>query len=84
MGMNELMEYSNYSPKTLVYVCDNKLLEECKKIPNIQGRALLVNNLVRSYGLLSDMQIKPPVLATEDDLVSFHSRDYINFLQKMK
>ncbi|KAJ9576402.1 hypothetical protein L9F63_006758 [Diploptera punctata] len=77
------MDCSEYSAKTVVYVYNNQLLKECEKIPNIYGRAYLVHNLIKSYGLLSDMQIKPPVPATEDDLTSFHSRDYIHFLQKM-
>ncbi|PSN47474.1 Histone deacetylase 8 [Blattella germanica] len=69
--------------KRVVYVYDKQLSEECDKIPNIRGRAILVHNLIKSYGLLSQMQLKQICLANEEDLVSFHSRDYINFLQKM-
>lgn len=43
----------------------------------------MVHNLIRAYDLLSHMQLVPPKLASEDSLLSFHSRNYIEFLQKV-
>jgi len=43
----------------------------------------MVHNLIRAYDLLSHMQLVPPKSASEDSLLSFHSRNYIEFLQKI-
>jgi histone deacetylase 8 len=43
----------------------------------------MVHNLIRAYGLLSHMRLVPPKLASEDSLLSFHSRNYIEFLKKV-
>lgn len=77
------MKNSNFLSSRVFYVCDLKLFEECDKIPNIRGRAKLVHNLIRAYDLVSHMQLIPPRPASEDSLLSFHSRNYIEFLQKV-
>lgn len=45
-------------------------------------RIALTNNLVMNYGLTKKMMLYKPHRATDDDLLRFHSQDYINFLQR--
>ncbi|XP_069680652.1 histone deacetylase 8-like [Periplaneta americana] len=80
--MTDLKE-GNICSRKVVYICDQRLFKECDKIPNVCGRASLVHNLIKSYNLLPHMQITPSKPASEDHLTSFHSRNYIEFLQEV-
>lgn len=44
-------------------------------------RVKMTHSLVSNYGLLKHMEILRPEQATYKNLISFHSKDYINFLQ---
>lgn len=45
-------------------------------------RIALTNNLVMNYGLTKKMMLYKPHRATDDDLLRFHSSEYIHFLQR--
>ncbi|XP_021921351.1 histone deacetylase 8-like isoform X2 [Zootermopsis nevadensis] len=84
MKMSQEAKKTKLYSSRVVYVCDLLLFKECDKIPNICGRAILVHNLIRAYDLLSHMHLIPSEPASEDILLSFHSRNYIEFLQKVE
>ncbi len=46
-------------------------------------RLSLTHNLVLNYGLYKQMQVFRPRKASEEELLQFHSQDYIDFLQKV-
>jgi acetoin utilization deacetylase AcuC-like enzyme len=46
-------------------------------------RLTLTNHLVLGYGLHKQMEMYQPRLATEEELLEFHSDDYINFLKRV-
>lgn len=46
-------------------------------------RLALTHNLVMSYGLFPQMEVFQPRAATKDDLLSFHTEDYIQFLRRV-
>lgn len=46
------------------------------------ARLALTHNLVVGYGLHRKMTVYSPRKATEEELVEFHSEDYINFLKR--
>eukprot|EP01116_Phalansterium_solitarium_P024049 TRINITY_DN868_c0_g7_i1.p1 TRINITY_DN868_c0_g7~~TRINITY_DN868_c0_g7_i1.p1 ORF type:complete len:432 (+),score=153.89 TRINITY_DN868_c0_g7_i1:107-1402(+) len=46
-------------------------------------RLALTHNLILHYGLYKKMQVYRPRAATVEDLTSFHSDDYINFLSRV-
>lgn len=68
------------APPRIVYIYDNLLSECTDKIPNILGRGDMVHELIRAYRLVSRMECQPSVPASKEDLLQFHSQDYVNFL----
>ncbi|KAG8223576.1 hypothetical protein J437_LFUL003040 [Ladona fulva] len=74
----------------VAYVMDYKLAKECSRIPNLKDRVLenimkadLVDNLIKAYGLCKYMKISAAEPASYDDLTSFHSSCYIDFLREV-
>lgn len=47
-------------------------------------RLALTNELVLQYGLHQHMKMYRPVAASQQDLLMFHSEDYIDFLKRYK
>ena len=45
-------------------------------------RLVLAHNLVLHYGLDTKMDIFKPHMATDEDVLSFHSEDYVDFLKR--
>lgn len=45
-------------------------------------RLMLTDHLVSSYGLHEQMDLYKPRAATRDELLAFHSEDYVDFLQR--
>jgi len=74
------------SPKTtplVGYVCGMKLMQMCDKIPNLKKRASIVHSLIAAYELCQHMKLLTPVRASIDELLMFHSGDYIQHLQML-
>uniref|UniRef100_A0A0A9XY16 Histone deacetylase n=1 Tax=Lygus hesperus TaxID=30085 RepID=A0A0A9XY16_LYGHE len=65
------------------YVYDENLVRHASKLSNIKGRALVVQKLIESYDLLRNTKILKPSPATEEELCSFHSSDYIGYLKEI-
>ena len=47
------------------------------------AQSQMVSSLITSSGLTSSLTLTPPRPATEDELTSFHSRDYVEFVQQL-
>ena len=47
----------------------------------VKNRAMLVHSLLSSYKLLNKLVHIPLTKATQEDLLSFHSSDYVKFLR---
>jgi histone deacetylase HOS2 len=45
-------------------------------------RLTLTNHLVLRYGLHEKMEIYQPRKATDDEILNFHSEDYVDFLKR--
>lgn len=43
----------------------------------------MVNELIKSYDLLRNMTILKPSPATDDDLINFHSSDFIEYMKSI-
>ncbi|CAL8081068.1 unnamed protein product [Orchesella dallaii] len=67
--------------KDVVYIYDHHLAKSTDNIPHIAGRSRMTHELITAYGLTQFMECKPSKLATREELLKFHSEDYINFLQ---
>ncbi|CAG0900303.1 unnamed protein product [Darwinula stevensoni] len=63
------------------YVHDEVFLSACDQYPAVLGRASRVHSLIASYGLLNHMDIIPCQAATEDDILNFHSLEYVETLK---
>lgn len=55
---------------------------EQERHPMKPQRLTLTNHLVLGYGLHKYMDIYQPRRATEEELLSFHDEDYIDFLSR--
>lgn len=67
----------------IVLVHNETLMLLCSKIPNLNNRAEIVYNLIKSYNLLGDLRIIDATSATIEDMCRFHSSLYIDFLKKI-
>ncbi|XP_055855052.1 histone deacetylase 8-like isoform X2 [Episyrphus balteatus] len=67
---------------SIKYVYSENLIAESNKNPAVQNRASMVHSLIKSYGLLSHMDILIPKICKLSDLRNFHSEDYLKFLKK--
>ncbi|RUS77621.1 hypothetical protein EGW08_014621 [Elysia chlorotica] len=63
------------------YIHSDELLRKVNRLIRIEGRADLVHSLIQAYGLLQYVDVVPPRLATEAEVLGFHSSDYIDFLR---
>ena len=52
------------------------------QIPNIGPRQYYVHSLIKSYGLLDKLKCIPVTKASTEDLLAFHSRDYVGTLAR--
>lgn len=50
---------------------------------NLLSKVTVTDNLIRAYRLSDHVTIIPPSLATVEELKSFHSEEYIEFLEKV-
>lgn len=63
------------------YVFSTDLIRECCHLPKVRSRAHLVHELICAYKLPSRMQIIDSVAASESDLRSFHTEDYLQYVK---
>ncbi|CAB4068781.1 HDAC8 [Lepeophtheirus salmonis] len=68
----------------VTFIEDPQIITECNRIQKIKGRASMVSSLIQSYGLKEHMRIESSRDATEDELKSFHSQDYLDKLAAME
>jgi len=63
------------------YVLSEHLVRQCSRLDKVKNRAMLVHSLLSSYKLLNKLVHIPLTKATQEDLLSFHSSDYVKFLR---
>ena len=66
-------------PSVAMVVCRDIALK-LSLLDKIGPRQFLVQSLIKSYGLNSKMKLFPSRKATIDDLLTYHSRDYVELL----
>ncbi|XP_034234102.1 histone deacetylase 8-like isoform X2 [Thrips palmi] len=69
--------------KKVTFICDRSLDNQLNKLEQIADRSSLVNHLVHGYGLNSKLIVLKNVIAKDDEVLSFHSTDYINHLKDL-
>ncbi|KAH9360736.1 hypothetical protein HPB48_020215 [Haemaphysalis longicornis] len=72
---------SNNATCRIGYVHSPAHLLECDKLPRVRRRCLLVHGLLKAYNLVNLMQPIQPCPASREDLCTFHSEDYVDFLE---
>lgn len=68
--------------KKVVYITDETIHNEMLKLSAIGNRSAVVDELVKSYELLQFCKIISPKRCTLEDLLSFHSADYVECLKR--
>ena len=74
----------NLNGVTVGYIFSQELLSQSNRIPRVVGRSLQVHELIKSYRLPSLMKTITSKQATEDDLKSFHSGEYIEYVKSIQ
>ncbi|KAJ1679495.1 histone deacetylase [Spiromyces aspiralis] len=74
----------HYRPKVSYYMREETgNFHYGERHPMKPHRLTLTNHLVLNYGLHNYMDIYAPRRATEDEILAFHSDDYIDFLKRV-
>lgn len=67
-----------------VYVYSPEYIRLCDfHMSKVSKRASMVHSLIEAYGLLSDMTIVKPKVASMEEMASFHTDSYLQHLQKV-
>ncbi|XP_055613935.1 histone deacetylase 8-like [Uranotaenia lowii] len=66
----------------VVYVSSERIRKQLTKLRTIQNRQNMVDDLIESYGILNHCQLIDPDPCSYDDLLLFHSSDYVDCLKK--
>ncbi|GAB0098970.1 Histone deacetylase [Sergentomyia squamirostris] len=66
---------------SIVLIYSEELLKECDKIPNLIGRASMIFELIKAYGLLKNLVVLTPRKALFEDLLLCHTPSYLHYLQ---
>ncbi|XP_047032811.1 histone deacetylase 8-like isoform X3 [Helicoverpa zea] len=70
------------SVKLPCYVWDEKLIEECDRLPAVEKRATMVHDLIKAYNLHKRLTVVRSAPATYKDMKEFHSEQYLDHLKK--
>nr|XP_021182633.2 histone deacetylase 8 [Helicoverpa armigera] len=70
------------SGKSPCYVWDEKLIEECDRLPAVEKRATMVHDLIKAYNLHKRLTVVRSAPATYKDMKEFHSEQYLDHLKK--
>ena len=70
--------------KQIAYLYSLEYVQICDEHPKTAGRASLVHSLIKAYGLLENISIITPSVASKDDLLTFHSDDYIDCIENVQ
>ncbi|KAK7108351.1 histone deacetylase 8-like [Littorina saxatilis] len=71
------------SDQSVVYVHSQQLIDHCNQLPRIPERAGMVHSLIEALDLLQFLVVVAPTQAAEEEVTKFHSRDYVEFLQRI-
>jgi len=74
------MENSN--PPSAAIIISRDAAFKLSFLPNISKRQFYVHSLIHSYGLLKKLKVISAQKATVNDILAFHSRDYVELLAK--
>ncbi|KAJ8712983.1 hypothetical protein PYW08_008287 [Mythimna loreyi] len=69
------------SDKKPCYIWDEKLIEECDRLPAVIGRATMIHDLIEAYNLLKQLTVVRSVPATYKEMKEFHSELYLDHLK---
>ncbi|KAG8187241.1 hypothetical protein JTE90_020669 [Oedothorax gibbosus] len=72
-----------FSRLSVAYIHSLDFELHLNKHPRLLGTVSVTDNLIRAYQLLDYVTVIPPQLATFEELKTFHSEEYIEFLKKV-
>lgn len=67
--------------RKVAYVWNEEMGEVCDLLPRVPQRASKVHALIAAYGLLRFLLVLDPLEAKKDHLLTFHSQEYVDFLE---
>ncbi|GFY74196.1 histone deacetylase 8 [Trichonephila inaurata madagascariensis] len=80
---NDASTQQNQSNPSVAYIHSQDFEMHLNKHPRLHGTVTVTHNLIRAYQLLDHVTVIPPSFATVEELKSFHSEEYIDFLKKI-
>ncbi|XP_023653366.2 histone deacetylase 8 isoform X1 [Paramormyrops kingsleyae] len=71
------------SGRSVAYVYSPQYIETCDSLSKVPNRANMVHCLIEAYGLLKDMRVVKPRVASMEDMAVFHTDSYLEHLHKI-
>ncbi|KAF8786285.1 histone deacetylase 8-like [Argiope bruennichi] len=71
------------SNPAVAYIHSKEFEAHLNKHPRLYGTVTVTHNLIKAYQLLDHVTVIQPNFATVEELKSFHSEEYIDFLKKI-
>ncbi|XP_064610277.1 histone deacetylase 8-like [Liolophura sinensis] len=85
--VNQTGTTKKYGPvrggRTVVYVHSDEYMQLCDAMIRVPGRACMVHRLIEAYGLLKYLCIVPPSKLTREEILKFHSEEYVDVLERL-
>ena len=72
------------SSRRVVYMSSRDYHNLCDKHPKVKERASITDSLIHAYGLKPYLVSVIPKVATREDLLTFHSEEYVKCLEKIQ
>ncbi|XP_057303377.1 histone deacetylase 8-like [Hydractinia symbiolongicarpus] len=72
------------SKKKVAYITSPSYVALCNQHPKTKNRAVVVDSLIKAYNLLNEVFVVAPTPVLREDLMLFHSEDYVNCLEKIQ
>ncbi|KAJ3585619.1 hypothetical protein NHX12_014338 [Muraenolepis orangiensis] len=71
------------SKRKVAYIYSPQYIETCDTLSKVPKRASMVHSLIEAYGLLKDMSVVKPRMATIEEMAQFHTDAYLEHLHKI-
>src|SRR5256885_12160301 len=74
----------NVRKRSVGYVYSPNLISLTNSLPVVKGRAARVHSLIESFRLTSRIRVVESRPASEKDITTFHSQDYVEYVKELE
>jgi len=70
--------------RRVAYISSKEFHSTCDSHPKVKGRASMTDSLIDAYKLKTRLVTVIPTVGTKEDLMTFHSKEYVECLEKIQ